>query len=134
MAHTKIEYQRWPVRPLNIFNIWRPVCCYGNKTDMLILWNKSTRIFRFKLAQTSFFIMVDKNSVEIMTLPLVEFAYEKKMEYLSNKKRYLKIMNRIRLLENFLIFGNGLDRKNANFVKLLLFNVCCHTNGQYLLL
>lgn len=59
---------------------------------------------------------------------------KKKLEYLSNKKRYLKIMNRILLLENFVIFGNGLDRKNANFVKLLLFNVCCYTNRQYLLL
>lgn len=121
-------------KAFNIREVWCPVCCYGNKTGMLILWSKPTRIFRFKLAQTSFFIIVDQNSVQVMTLHLSNLHMKKKLEYLSNKKRYLKIMNRILLLENFLIFGNGLDMKNANFVKLLLFNVCCYTNRQYLLL
>ena len=50
-----------------------PESCHGNKTGMLMLWSTSNRIllqrmkhFFFKLAEISFFIIFDQNSVEFM--------------------------------------------------------------------
>ena len=52
---------------------WNPIC-HGNKTGMLILWSTSSRIllqrikhFGYKLAEISFFLLVDQNSVGFMT-------------------------------------------------------------------
>ena len=61
-------------KAFNIREVWNPVRCHGNKTGILILWSTRIRIliqgikhFWYKLAEISFFIIVDQNSVGFMT-------------------------------------------------------------------
>ena len=65
----------------NIGEVWNPVCRHGNKTVKLKLGST--------LAEISFFIIFDQNLVECDVITWLICIF-KKLEYLWNKKKYLK--------------------------------------------
>ena len=82
--------------------LWNAVCCHGNKTGIILLWSTCSivllqriRHFGYKLAEISFFIIADQNSVVLYEVITWLICIFQKLEYLWNKTRYLKKVNRI---------------------------------------
>ena len=77
--------------------------------------------FRYKLAEISFFIIVDQNLVECMASSFGKFAYFENLNISGTKKRYLKVANSIFFLVEatclcFEMTSINFDRKDALFV------------------
>ena len=86
----------------NIWEVWNPVCCHGNKTVRLVLWSTFSTIllqrikhFWNKFAEMSFFVIFDQNLVESIWRHHLASLHILKIEYLWNEKRYLEIVNGI---------------------------------------
>ena len=91
-------------KAFNIGEVWEPVCCHGNKTGKLKLWSiiswillQRIKHFWYKLTGIFFSLYMIKFGwvCDVITWLICIFW---KLEYLWNKKRYLKIVYNIFLL------------------------------------
>ena len=101
----KMEVAKVARNAFDIGAAWNLEGCHSNKSVKLILWSTFSRIllqrikhFWYKLAEISFFIIFDQNSVECKAWSLDVFAYFGNLNISGTKRDIWKIINSTFLL------------------------------------
>ena len=117
---TICKYENWMPRvarnDFNMREVWKPVCCHGNKIVMLKLWSTFSRMvlqrikhFWFKLAELSFFIIFEENFANLHILR-TWISLEQKQIFENSKQHFSSHAGYL------FMFKNGFNRKGVVFI------------------